>query len=191
MPVDDENVVRRGDEQRLAEQCAAGRVVQMRLDGFPGAAQFRPRLFRFPGVQTGKRGTDAFQRRVPRYGGVPRRRGLSGDGLGPQRPEPFQPKAFQVGLQRFVLRGDRAPFGVQRGEPGRIRRLYKMKRMAHIIPFQTSLRTLPAVKAVSFGYAAACAFFRVWAGVCFTTPGYARRITASFRLRSLAVRKPP
>ena len=65
MPVDDEDVVRRRDEQRLAEQRAAGRVVQMRLDGLAGAAQFRPRLFRFPGVQPGKRGADAFQRRVP------------------------------------------------------------------------------------------------------------------------------
>jgi len=65
MAVDDENIVRRRDEQRLAEQDAAGRAVEMGGNGFPRPAQGRPRLFRFSRIKAGKRGADAFQRRIP------------------------------------------------------------------------------------------------------------------------------
>lgn len=70
MAVDDEDIVRRRDEQRLAEQDAAGRVVEMGGDGFPRPAQGSPRLFGFSRVEAGEGGADAFQRRIPGNGGV-------------------------------------------------------------------------------------------------------------------------
>ena len=54
MAVDDEDIVRRRDEQRLAEQDAAGRVVEMGGDGFPRPAQGSPRLFCFSRVEAGE-----------------------------------------------------------------------------------------------------------------------------------------
>ena len=55
MAVDDEDIVRRRDEQRLAEQDAAGRVVEMGGDGFPRPAQGSPRLFGLSRVEAGDR----------------------------------------------------------------------------------------------------------------------------------------
>ena len=135
MAVDDEDIVRRRDEQRLAEQDAAGRVVEMGGDGFPRPAQGSPRLFGFSRVEAGEGGADAFQRRIPGNGGVARRCGLPGNGFGPQGAEPPKADFFQIGLQRFVLRRERALFRMQGGESRRIRSLYEMKRITHSCTF--------------------------------------------------------
>ena len=123
------------EEQRLAEQDAAGRVVEMGGDGFPRPAQGSPRLFGFSRVEAGEGGADAFQRRIPGNGGVARRCGLPGNGFGPQGAEPPKADFFQIGLQRFVLRRERALFRMQGGESRRIRSLYEMKRITHSCTF--------------------------------------------------------
>ena len=140
MAVDDKDIVRRRDEQRLAEQDAAGRVVEMGGDGFPRPAQGNPRLFGLSRVEAGEGCADAFQRRIPRNGGVARRCGLSGNGLGPQGTEPPKADFFQIGLQRFVLRRERALFRMQGGEGRRVRSLYEMKRITHSCTFSEMAR---------------------------------------------------
>ncbi|MFQ8736682.1 MAG: hypothetical protein ACLSAH_12305 [Bilophila wadsworthia] len=134
MAVDDEDIVRRRDEQRLAEQDAAGRVVEMGGDGFPRPAQGSPRQPASPASRR-EGGADAFQRRIPGNGGVARRCGLPGNGFGPQGAEPPKADFFQIGLQRFVLRRERALFRMQGGESRRIRSLYEMKRITHSCTF--------------------------------------------------------
>ena len=140
MAVDDEDIVRRRDEQRLAEQDAAGRVVEMGGDGFPRPAQGSPRLFGLSRVEAGEGGADAFQRRIPGNGGVARWCGLPGNGLGPQGTEPPKADFFQIGLQRFVLRRERALFRMQGGEGRRVRSLYEMKRITHSCTFSEMAR---------------------------------------------------